>query len=34
MTLADNPLLQLTGLSLFWAHDLAPLTTWIDQTKG
>jgi hypothetical protein len=22
------------GLSLFWAHDLAPLTAWIDQTKG
>jgi hypothetical protein len=21
------------GLSLFWAHDLAPLTAWIDQTK-
>jgi len=25
---------QERGLSLFWAHDLAPLTTWIDQTKG
>jgi XamI restriction endonuclease len=22
------------GLSLFWAHDLPPLTAWIDQTKG
>lgn len=22
------------GLSVFWALDLAPLTTWIDQTKG
>jgi len=21
------------GLSLFWAHDLAPLTTWVKQTK-
>jgi hypothetical protein len=22
------------GLSLFWAHDLAPLTAWIAQTKS
>ena len=22
------------GLSLFWAHDLAPLTAWIEQTKS
>jgi hypothetical protein len=25
---------QSAGLTLFWAHDLAPLITWIHQTKG
>lgn len=25
---------QERGLTLFWAHDLAPLTTWIDRTKS
>jgi hypothetical protein len=25
---------QERGLTLFWAHDLAPLTTWIDKLKA
>jgi XamI restriction endonuclease len=25
---------QNAELTLFWAHDLAPLITWINQTKG
>jgi hypothetical protein len=25
---------QERGLTLFWAHDLAPLTAWIEQTKS
>ncbi len=25
---------QGSGLSLLWAHDLAPLTTWLAQTKS
>ena len=25
---------QERGLTLFWAHDLTPLTEWIDRTKN